>query len=54
MSRTHLQNFVLLVLIAALLFGVARIYQAFQQKAPLNLEGHIAVEGAMTANPPAP
>jgi hypothetical protein len=53
MTRAHLQNFVLLALIAALLLGIARIYQTFQHKIPPNLEGNIAVEGGPTANPPA-
>lgn len=52
MTRAHLQNVVLLTLIALLLLGIAYIYRTFQQRAPPNLEGHIAVEGAMTANPP--
>ena len=54
MTREQLQNWALFLLVAALLFAVVRIHQAFQSKVPLNLEGNIAVEGAMTANPPAP
>ena len=53
MTRERAQNFVLFVFVAALLLGLARIYQTFQHKIPLNLEGHIIVEGSMTANPPA-
>jgi hypothetical protein len=53
MTRERLQNLVLFACVAALLLGLARIYQTFQHKMPLNLEGHIVVEGSMTANPPA-
>ncbi|MCE9521297.1 MAG: hypothetical protein K8S25_02545 [Alphaproteobacteria bacterium] len=51
MTRDRLQNWALFVCLAFLLLGVARIYRTFQDKAPLNLEGHIIVEGSMTANP---
>ena len=53
MMRERLQNWALLALVAVLLLGLARIYQAFQSKVPPNLEGHVIVEGSMTANPPA-
>ncbi|MEQ1865117.1 MAG: hypothetical protein ABL996_10755 [Micropepsaceae bacterium] len=54
MTRERFQNVVLLALIAMLLLGIARIYQTFQDRIPLNLEGNIAIEGGPTANPPAP
>lgn len=47
------QHMVMIAAVAALLLGLARIYQTFQNKVPLNLEGHIVVEGSMTANLPA-
>ena len=53
MRRDRLQNIALLALVALLLFAVARIYQTYQQRIPLNLEGNIAVDGSTTANPPA-
>ena len=54
MKRQHLQNAVLLTLIAVLLLAIARIHETYQNKIPLNLEGNIAIEGGPTANPPAP
>lgn len=54
MNAERLQIWVMLVTVALLLFAIVRIYETFQQKTPLNLEGHIAVEGSTTANPPPP
>jgi len=51
MIRDRLQNIALIALVAVLLVTVGRIYRTFQQKVPLNLEGHVIVEGSMTANP---
>ena len=50
--RLRLQNLVLVAAIAILLVTVVQIYQTFMARTPLNLEGNIAVEGKMTANPP--
>ena len=53
MKRRYAQNLILAAAIALLLFAVVRIYQTQLAKAPPNLEGNIATEGGMTANPPA-
>ena len=53
MTRERLQNLVLFALSPRCCSALARIYQTFQHKIPLNLEGHIVIEGSMTANPPA-
>lgn len=53
MARKLAQNLILAVAIALLLATVWRIYQIQLAKAPTNLEGNIATEGGMTANPPA-
>ncbi|MBP6013636.1 MAG: hypothetical protein KBA31_15525 [Alphaproteobacteria bacterium] len=52
MTRNRLQNWAMLAAVAALLVAVAQIYQTFMARTPANLEGNIAVEGKMTANPP--
>jgi hypothetical protein len=52
--RERVQNGVLLVLIALLLWAVVRIYETQVAGVPHNLEGHSTTEGGMTANPPAP
>jgi hypothetical protein len=53
--RELLQNGVLLVLVAALVVAVVRIYETHVTRVPHNLEGHSTTEGGMTANPaPAP
>jgi hypothetical protein len=51
--RERLQNGVLLLLVAALLVAVFRIYETQMMRVPQNLEGHSTTEGGMTANPPA-
>ncbi len=48
----RIQHLVMMAAVAALLLGLAHIYRTFQNTVPLNLEGHIVVEGSMTANPP--
>jgi hypothetical protein len=53
MTRRLAQNLILAVAIALLLAAIWRIYQAKVAMAPTNLEGNIATEGGMTANPPA-
>lgn len=54
MTRARLQGLILFAAVALLLAAVVRIYQIQVSTAPPNLEGHIAVEGGMTANPPSP
>jgi hypothetical protein len=53
MMRDRLQNWLLAAAVAALLLTIAQIYQVFMARTPANLKGNIAVEGGMTANPPA-
>ena len=53
MARKLAQNLILAVAIALLIATVWRIYEIQLAKAPTNLEGNIATEGGMTANPPA-
>jgi hypothetical protein len=53
MNAERLQTGIMILTVVLLLFAILRIYETFQAKTPQNLEGHIAVEGAMTANPPA-
>jgi hypothetical protein len=50
--RDKTQLAFLLAAIAALLFAIASIYNAKLAAAPTNFEGHIAIEGGPTANPP--
>lgn len=52
MIRQRLQGAVLIALIVVLLIAVVQIYRTFLARTPLNLEGNIAIEGKMTANPP--
>jgi len=54
MNAERLQMWIMIATVALLLLAIVRIYETFQQKVPLNLEGHIAVEGSTTANPPPP
>ena len=55
MNAERLQTWIMIATALLLLLAIVRIYQTFQMRAPQNLEGHIAVEGSMTANPtPAP
>ena len=53
MSKSRLQNVVLIVLVAALIVTVARIYDVHVARVPQNLQGHSTTEGGTTANPPA-
>jgi hypothetical protein len=53
MNRARLLDLILLAAVALLLVAVVRIYQIKLAMAPTNLEGNIATEGGMTANPPA-
>jgi hypothetical protein len=52
MTRERLQGWLLAAAVAALLITIVNIYQVFMAKTPANLEGNIAVDGGMTANPP--
>ncbi len=52
MTREKLQTWLLAATVVALLVTIANIYQVFMAKAPTNLEGNIAIDGGMTANPP--
>ena len=54
MNAERLQTWIMILTVGLLLLTVVRIYETFRQKVPLNLQGHIEVEGSMTANPPAP
>ena len=55
MNAERLQTWIMIATVVVLLLAIVRIYQTFQARQPQNLEGHIAVEGSMTANPtPAP
>ena len=49
MVREKVQIVVLLVAVAALVFAIARIYQA---QVAMSLDGNIATEGGSTANTP--
>ncbi len=50
--RDRLQTWVLAAAVAALLLAIAQIYRVNLAKTPTNLEGNIAIDGGMTANPP--
>ncbi len=52
MNAERLQTWVMIATVALLLVAIVRIYETFQQRTPLNLQGHIEVEGSTTANPP--
>lgn len=52
MNAERLQTWIMIVTVALLLVAIVRIYETFQQKVPLNLQGHVEIEGSMTANPP--
>jgi hypothetical protein len=54
MLRNRLQNIFLIALVAILLVAVVRIYETYLAQTPTNLKGNIAIDGATTANPPAP
>lgn len=54
MIRDCLQNLALLALVAALLAAIVSVYRMREAETPLNLKGHVIIDGSMTANPPAP
>ena len=54
MIRDRLQNLALLALVAALLVAIVTAYQVREAETPLNLRGHVIIDGSQTANPPAP
>ena len=54
MIRDRLQNLALLALVAALLVVVISAWRMREAEVPLNLKGHVIIDGSQTANPPAP
>jgi hypothetical protein len=55
MNAERLQTWIMIVTVGLLVLAILRIYETFQHKVPMNLQGHVEVEGSMTANPqPAP